>query len=47
MEHDVTQENEIYIQQVKELILYFSSIEDYEIRKMVVNLLRMVSEQRV
>jgi hypothetical protein len=47
MEHDVTQENEIYIQQVKELILYFSSIEDHEIRKMVVNLLRMVSEQRV
>ena len=43
----MTQENEIYLHQLQELVLYFSSIDDYEIRKMVVNLLRMVSEQRV
>ena len=46
-EHDFTKENEVYIQQLKELVWYFSSIEDDEIRKMVVNLLRMVSENSI
>ena len=43
----MTQENEIYLHQLQELVLYFSSIDDYEIRKMVVNLLRVVSEKKL
>jgi hypothetical protein len=41
------EENEIYVKQLKELIQYFSSIEDNKVRELVIELVeKIITEEK-
>jgi hypothetical protein len=42
MEEKIKQENEIYVQQLQELVKHFSSIEDYKMREIIVTVIKLI-----